>query len=86
MSTTTRRGIPTERQQEMIACTWLGLSNHEIASRLCLDEHTVDNHMWHAHRRLGLAGAIGGHEARVRAAVWLYRMAARQVGWEAGAP
>lgn len=86
MSSTTRRGLPTARQQELIALTWLGLTNGEIAARLCVGEHTVDNHMWHAHRRLGLAGAVGDGGARTRAAVWLFRMAARQVGWEAGAP
>jgi DNA-binding CsgD family transcriptional regulator len=84
MSTLIRRGLPTARQQEIIGWTWFGLTNGEIAARLCVGEHTVDNHLWHAHRRLGLAGARGSHEARVRAAVWLWRMAARQAGWEAG--
>jgi DNA-binding NarL/FixJ family response regulator len=47
----------TSRQAEMIALTWRGWSNAEIARHLCVEEQTVDNTLHAAYERLGLAGS-----------------------------
>jgi DNA-binding NarL/FixJ family response regulator len=73
--------MPTEREQECIALTWFGLKNREIAARLFVEPHTIDNYMWLAHRRLGVAEcAGGGSAARTRAAIWLFRACQRATG------
>lgn len=64
----------TRRQAEMIALTWLGLPNTEIARRLCLTASTVRSTLHNAYERLGVD--IAG-SPRVRAAVYLWQVCAR---------
>lgn len=67
----------TPRQAEMIALTWRGMGNQEIARRLCVAEQTVDNTLAAAYERLGLAGASN---PRVAAAVIVWEAAKALAG------
>jgi len=58
----------TPRQAEMVALTWRGLSNRQIAALLFVDRTTVRNTLYTAYRRLGAS-------CRASAAVRLYLVA-----------
>lgn len=50
----TRTGGLTDREMEVLSCIGEGLSNAEIASRLCLSEKTVKNHLTNIFKKLGV--------------------------------
>ncbi|HEY3887619.1 MAG TPA: response regulator transcription factor [Caulobacteraceae bacterium] len=61
------RGDLTTRQEEILACLMLGLSNKAIAQRLALSEKTVKVHVTGVLRGLGVASrAEAVREARAR--------------------
>lgn len=61
------RDLPlTRREWEIARFVAMGLSNREIADRLCLSVATVHNHLNHIYAKLGLRG-------RVQLALWVAR-------------
>jgi DNA-binding NarL/FixJ family response regulator len=64
----------TARQQEALMWAALGLNNRAIADRMFVEPRSVREMLRVAHRRLGLEVAPKG-QARVEAAVWLWRAA-----------
>lgn len=48
-----RPGCPSGREREVLMLVALGLSNHEIGSRLDITVETVKTHVQHILRRLG---------------------------------
>ena len=43
----------TRRELEALALIGMGLSNNEVAERLCVSVHTVRNHIWNLMQKLG---------------------------------
>jgi DNA-binding CsgD family transcriptional regulator len=58
----------TPRQREIVALVADGLSNVEIAERLCISRRTVESHLEHVKQRLG-------HESRNQVMAWALREA-----------
>jgi len=50
-----RPGGLTTREMDVLSCIGEGLSNQEIADRLCVSEKTVKNHLTNIFRKLGVA-------------------------------
>lgn len=69
------RVMPTPRQQECLACCWLGLTNQEIGRRLGVRETTVRKLLTFAYTRLGYDRREG---SRTLAAAWLYEATRRE--------
>jgi DNA-binding CsgD family transcriptional regulator len=55
----TRRGLLSPRETEVVGLVAQGLSNRVIATRLHLSERTVENHVSHAMRKLSLTSRTG---------------------------
>lgn len=50
-----RPGGLTAREMDVLSCIGEGLSNQEIADKLCVSEKTVKNHLTNIFRKLGVA-------------------------------
>jgi DNA-binding NarL/FixJ family response regulator len=59
----------SKRQQQLVALVAQGLTNHDIAERLCLSEHTVKNYLFRIFDKLGIS---------TRTELILYVMSQRQ--------
>lgn len=59
----------SERERDCVRLTMDGLTNDQIARRLCIGEGTVKTHLSRAYEKLGLAHHTG---ARTKAAVMLW--------------
>lgn len=55
--------VAGQRAGEIAALMAEGLSNREIAARLCVSEKTVKNHLTVAYRRAGITGSASGKAA-----------------------
>jgi len=52
-------GLPlTPRETEVLALVGEGLSNHQIADRLCISPHTVQNHLCSLYAKLGVDSRV----------------------------
>lgn len=76
-----RARMVTRLQLTLIALTWRGLSDQEIARRMCMGRSTVADELTVAYRTLGLRG----DNKRTRAAVMLLRECERATGIRLGA-
>ena len=48
----------TLREREILSLAGKGLSNAEIAERLCLSPHTIKVHLWRLFRRFGVSNRV----------------------------
>jgi len=48
----------SKREVEVVRCVAEGLSNREIAQRLCLSQHTIKNHLFRVFDKLGVSSRI----------------------------
>lgn len=64
-----RRGVAdlTRRQRQVLALVADGLSDRDIAERLCLSEHTVHRHVANAFQRLGVSTRTAAVAHAIRA-------------------
>lgn len=65
----------TPQQERALTLACRGLSNAQIAERMCLQEQSVRNHLMNAYRTLGDAGL--GLGIRHKRAYFAYRMGLR---------
>jgi DNA-binding NarL/FixJ family response regulator len=49
----------TQREREILVLTVRGLSNKEMAGRLCISENTIKTHLITIYRKLGVTGRMG---------------------------
>lgn len=49
----------TRREQEIVPLIAKGMTNKEIATKLCLSEQTVKNHLYRMKQKVGAAGRLG---------------------------
>ena len=49
----------TRREREVLACVAQGISNHEIAHKLCISEQTVKTHLTHIFAKLAVRNRLG---------------------------
>ncbi len=49
----------TRREREVLACVAQGISNHEIAQKLCISEQTVKTHLTHIFAKLAVKNRLG---------------------------
>lgn len=67
LSARTAPGLPlTGREREIARLVASGLTNRQIASRLCLSVRTVECHLWSAYTKTGTG-------TRTRLTLWLMR-------------
>lgn len=67
-STAARRGAAlTRRQRQVLVLVAEGLSDRDIAERLCLSEHTVHRHVANAFQRLGVSTRTAAVAHAIRA-------------------
>jgi two-component system nitrate/nitrite response regulator NarL len=50
--------VLSKREQDVVRCVSNGLSNHDIAERLKLSEHTVKNYLFHIFEKLGVSSRL----------------------------
>ncbi len=48
----------TKREQDVVGCVAEGLTNREIAARLCLSEHTIKNYIFRIFEKLGVSTRV----------------------------
>ena len=53
-----RMALLTRREREVVGLAAEGVKNREIASKLCLSEHTVKNYLFSAFEKLGVSGRV----------------------------
>ena len=51
--------LPTKRETEILTLVAKGLSNNEIASKLCLSKHTVKSHVYNLFKKIGVSNRVG---------------------------
>jgi DNA-binding NarL/FixJ family response regulator len=49
----------TRREREVLACVAQGISNHQIAQKLCISEQTVKTHLTHIFAKLAVKNRLG---------------------------
>ena len=67
----------TRREQEVASCVAEGLTNHQVARRLVIEEGTVANHVRRALQKLHLA-------SRTQLAVWAVERGLYSSAWATG--